>query len=174
MQVPVHPVSRKLLKFVTFSRVYQFRALCFSLSPAPQVFTRVMAPVSLILHGFGIWTIGSSRLHLGRTSSARWRLSSPFVWSGASSSTRQSSTLYQLSEPSIWALYWTLYLSGLLLPSRVEKLQTAACFFLAGPPRGSLLPLSSRSVQSPPHEVAPADTLSLSGQSRRLCFDSMA
>ena len=33
--------------------VYQFRALCFGLSSAPQVFTRVMAPVSSIMHHHG-------------------------------------------------------------------------------------------------------------------------
>ena len=31
-------------------KVYQFKVLCFGLSTAPQVFTRVMAPVSVILH----------------------------------------------------------------------------------------------------------------------------
>ena len=34
--------------------VYQFKALCFGLSTALQVFTRVMAPVSAILHSLGI------------------------------------------------------------------------------------------------------------------------
>ena len=34
--------------------VYQFQALCFGLSTAPQVFTWVMAPVSAILHSLGI------------------------------------------------------------------------------------------------------------------------
>ena len=33
--------------------VYQFCALCFSLSMAPQVFTRVMAPVSAVMHRHG-------------------------------------------------------------------------------------------------------------------------
>ena len=33
--------------------VYQFRALCFGLSAAPQVFPRVMAPVSAIMHRHG-------------------------------------------------------------------------------------------------------------------------
>ena len=33
--------------------VYQFRALCFSLSSAPQVFTRIMDPVSSIMHHHG-------------------------------------------------------------------------------------------------------------------------
>ena len=33
---------------------YQFKVLCFGLSTAPQVFTRVMAPVSAFLHRTGI------------------------------------------------------------------------------------------------------------------------
>ena len=54
LQVPVHPASRHFLRFVFRDRVYQFRALCFGLSTAPQVFTRVLAPVSAILHSMGI------------------------------------------------------------------------------------------------------------------------
>ena len=54
LQVPVHPASRHFLRFVFRDRVYQFKALCFGLSMAPQVFTRVMAPVSAILHSMGI------------------------------------------------------------------------------------------------------------------------
>ena len=54
LQVPVHPDSRRFLRFVAQGKVYQFTALCFGLSTAPQVFTRVMAPVSAILHSWGI------------------------------------------------------------------------------------------------------------------------
>ena len=68
LQIPVHPESRQYLRFVVFGHVYQFRALCFGLASAPQVFTRVMAPVSSILHSMGIrlrrylddWLIQSS------------------------------------------------------------------------------------------------------------------
>ena len=68
LQIPVHPESRKYLRFVAFGCVYQFRALCFDLASAPQVFTRVMAPVLSILHSMGIrlrryldgWLIQSS------------------------------------------------------------------------------------------------------------------
>ena len=52
--VPVHPDSCKFLRFVAFNRVYQFRAQCFGLSTASQIFTRVMAPVPSILHGLSI------------------------------------------------------------------------------------------------------------------------
>ena len=54
LQVPVHPASRHFLRFVFRDTVYQFKALCFGLSTAPQVFTRVMAPVSAMLHSLGI------------------------------------------------------------------------------------------------------------------------
>ena len=54
LQIPVHPDSRHFLRFVALGRVYQFSALCFGLSTAPQVFSRVMAHVSAILHSWGI------------------------------------------------------------------------------------------------------------------------
>ena len=54
LQVPVHPESRLFLRFVSKGHVLQFKALCFGLSTAPQVFSRVMAPVSAILHATGI------------------------------------------------------------------------------------------------------------------------
>ena len=54
LQIPVHPDSRRFLRFVALGQVYQFSALCFGLSTAPQVFSRVMAPVSAILHSWGI------------------------------------------------------------------------------------------------------------------------
>ena len=53
LQVPVHLGSRRYLQFVAFGRAYQVKALCFGLSTAPQVFTRVMALVSS-LHSLGI------------------------------------------------------------------------------------------------------------------------
>ena len=53
LQVPVHPTSRRYLRFCVGDAVYQFRALCFGLSTAPQAFTCVMAPVSSIMHHHG-------------------------------------------------------------------------------------------------------------------------
>ena len=40
-QIPGRQVSRKLLRFLSDGVVYQFEALCFGLSTAPQAFTRV-------------------------------------------------------------------------------------------------------------------------------------
>ena len=54
LQVPVHPGSRRFLRFCVGAEVFQFKALCFGLSSAPQVFTRIMAPVSSIMHRYGI------------------------------------------------------------------------------------------------------------------------
>ena len=54
LQLQVHPASRHFLRFMFRDTVYQFKALCFGLSTAPQVFTRVMAPVSAILLSMGI------------------------------------------------------------------------------------------------------------------------
>ena len=54
LQIPVHPDSRRFLRFVDQGNVYQFSALCFGLSTAPQVFSLVMAPVSAILHSWDI------------------------------------------------------------------------------------------------------------------------
>ena len=54
LQVPVHPDSRKFLRFATPRKIFQFKVLCFGLTTAPQVFTRVMAPVSALLHAQGV------------------------------------------------------------------------------------------------------------------------
>ena len=55
LQIPVHPSSRRYLRFVSpDGRTWQFRVLCFGLTTAPQVFTRVMAPVSHFLHRLGV------------------------------------------------------------------------------------------------------------------------
>ena len=54
LQVPIHPDLRRYLRFTMGGVSYQFRVLCFGLTTAPQVFTRLMAPISAILHRYGI------------------------------------------------------------------------------------------------------------------------
>ena len=44
--IPVHPRSRKFLRFVFNNQTYQFGALFFGLSFAPQVLTRVFGPLA--------------------------------------------------------------------------------------------------------------------------------
>ena len=53
LQVPIHQESRKYLRFVSSTGTFQFKVLCFGLTTAPQVFTRVMAPVSAYMHRLG-------------------------------------------------------------------------------------------------------------------------
>ena len=53
-QIPIHRSSRKLLRFTSEGTVYQFQALCFGLSTAPKVFTRVFTAVSAWAHSHGI------------------------------------------------------------------------------------------------------------------------
>ena len=53
-QIPIHRSLRKLLRFTLAGTVYQFRALCFGLSTASKVFTRVFAVVSAWAHTHGI------------------------------------------------------------------------------------------------------------------------
>ena len=53
-QIPIHRESRRYLRFIWKGQLYQFRVLCFGLSTAPQVFTRMMAPISAALHQRGV------------------------------------------------------------------------------------------------------------------------
>ena len=52
--IPIHPTSRRYLRFQFERRTYQFRALCFGLSTAPLVFTATMKPVIALLHKKGV------------------------------------------------------------------------------------------------------------------------
>ena len=45
-QIPIHRSSRKWLRFLSGGVVYQFKALPFGMSKAPQVFTHVFALVA--------------------------------------------------------------------------------------------------------------------------------
>ena len=54
LQIPIHPSSRRFLRFTARGRAWQFKELCFGLSMVPQVFTRVIAPVSSFLHQSGV------------------------------------------------------------------------------------------------------------------------
>ena len=52
--IPIHNNSRRYLRFVWEDQVLQFKALCFGLSTAPQVFTRVMGTIATLCHQKGI------------------------------------------------------------------------------------------------------------------------
>ena len=56
--VPIHPNSRKYLRFAFENKVYQFRVLPLGLNTAPWVFTRLGHTVTGYLHRrgiFGFW-----------------------------------------------------------------------------------------------------------------------
>ena len=55
--VPIHPSSRKYLRFSFENKVYQFRVLPFGPNKAPQVFTRLGHTVTGYLHRQGISVI---------------------------------------------------------------------------------------------------------------------
>ena len=71
LQFPVQPESRRFLRFCVGHQTFQFQVLCFGLSSALQVFTRVMAPISSIMHCYGYrilrylddWLVLGSSLH---------------------------------------------------------------------------------------------------------------
>ena len=54
LQIPIHEDSRHLLRFCWNQKVWQFKALCFGLTTAPQIYTKVLAPVATFLHAKGI------------------------------------------------------------------------------------------------------------------------
>lgn len=63
--VPIHPSSRKYLRFCHNGQVFQFRAMPFGLATAPRVFTKIMAAVgsflrlqgSILLQYFDDWLL---------------------------------------------------------------------------------------------------------------------
>ena len=55
--VPIHPSSRKYLRFTFKNKVYQFQVLPLGLNTAPQVFTRLGHMVTGYLHHQGISVI---------------------------------------------------------------------------------------------------------------------
>ena len=52
--IPIHPRSRKYLRFAHRSQIYQFSSLPFGLVPAPQVFTMIVKEVKLMALSRGI------------------------------------------------------------------------------------------------------------------------
>ena len=126
LQVPVHPDSRKYRRFVGLNQVFQFKALCFGRSTAPQVFTQVMALAPAILHHLGIcmcrylddWLIQAPSRSLF---SRLWRRSSICVRISVLSSTGRSPISFHRSEWFILELSWIPLFSGLLPPSRESR-----------------------------------------------------
>lgn len=52
--IPMHKEHRKYLKFYWRGRLYEFNCLCFGVSPAPRVFTKVLKPIFSYFRKTGI------------------------------------------------------------------------------------------------------------------------
>ena len=171
LQAPVHPDSCRFLRFVAQGRVYQFSALCFGLSTAPQVFSRVMSPVPAILHSWGIrmrrylddWLVqSSSRDSPTRPSGGSRSLSRardcgepqevpPRAFSGSTVS--RGGDRHQVFQGfSITGSRRQAAINSW----RVSILRRSSSQYLALAARHALLPLPSSSGRTPSCEVPPA------------------
>ena len=54
LHIPIHPNSRKYLRFCHRSQVFQFTSLPFGLATAPQVFTMIVKEVKLMALSTGL------------------------------------------------------------------------------------------------------------------------
>ena len=54
LHIPIHPNSRKYLRFCHRSQVFQFTSLPFGLATAPQVFTMIVKEVKLMALSIGL------------------------------------------------------------------------------------------------------------------------
>ena len=54
LHIPIHPNSRKYLRFYYRSQVFQFTSLSFGLATAPQVFTMIVKEVKLMALSRGL------------------------------------------------------------------------------------------------------------------------
>ena len=170
LQVLIHPDSRKFLRFMVDGTVYQFQALCFGLSTAPQVFTRVMAPapVSVMLYSLGVrmlrylddWLIlASSRSEAlqGRDEVLNLCQSLGIVVNLEKSCLVPSQTVTYLGmvlvSPSLKAFPTPMRVTTLLTQIAEFLLQEAKCCLLAMSSRSAVLPMSPCSRRSSANEV---------------------
>ena len=54
LTVPMHPDSRKFLRFLLGDKTYEFTAMPFGLNVAPRLFTKIMKPVVASLKSQGV------------------------------------------------------------------------------------------------------------------------
>ena len=172
LQVPVHQDSRRYLRFVVGGRTYQFRVLCFGLTTAPQVFTRIMAPVSAILHKYEVrmlrylddWLIlasfrdrlsrieGQATDNLHRT----WHPGQPHEIVSSS----HSITSVSRHGDSVSAFYSSTYSSTSQQPPALDRGVSvnpiSSSVPLASTSGPLVVPYSSRLWRDAPNEAAPA------------------
>ena len=135
--VPVHPASRPFLRFLLRDTVYEFQALCFGLSTAPQVFTWVMAPVSAILHSLDIrrrryldtWLVqSSSQESLLEVLLPVLRLCQDF---GIVSHPRYSNLIPSQVVQYLWVVIDSTSFRASPSVERISRLQSTAAVFLS-------------------------------------------
>ena len=145
--------------------MYQITALCFGLSTAPQVFSRVMAPVSAILHYWGIrmrrylddWLVQSS----SRDSHPRPSVGSrPLSGTGHRIQPREV-TPRTLSGGDRCPVFQGFSIAGshrqaAINSWRISVLRRSSSQYLALAAGNAALPLPSRSGRPSPGEVNPA------------------
>ena len=164
LPVPVHPASRHFLRFVFRDTVYQFKALCFGLSTAPQVFTWVMAPVSAILHSLGIhmcrylddWLVqSSSQESLLEDLQTVLRLCHEL---GIVINPKKSNLIPSQVVQYLWVVIDSTSFRASPSVDRISRLQSTAAVFLscASASRRSFLAGSPRSWQLTEDAVPPA------------------
>ena len=128
LQVPVHPESRCYQRFCVGEEVWQFRALCYGFSTAQQAFTRVMAPISSIMHrhGFRILRYLDDWLVLGSSFQNMVRARNFLLWLfrelGVQVNLEKSSLTPSQTLDYLGMQLQTLPLSVFPTPKRVLKL----------------------------------------------------
>ena len=178
----MHPSSRHYLRFCVGDSVLQFHALCFGLSTAPQVFTRVMASISSVMHryGFRILCYLDDWLVLGSSFRDIMRARDFLLWL-----CREHGICANLAKSSLDPSQTLDYLGMRLqthplrvfpTPKRVQKLSSLLHEFvscqqqplsLASAPRSDVLSVDDRSGISSVDEVSSAAPQRLRSASSR-------
>ena len=175
LQIPVHPESCRFLRFVAQGQVYQFTALCFGLSTAPQVFSRVMALVPRRLARPVVLTrlshqrpSGGPRPLLGAGHRRQPREVSPRTLSGGSVS-RGGDRCPVFQGFSVAGSHCQAAINSW----RIFVLRRSSSQYLALAAGNAVLLLPSRSGRTPPGEVTPAVPPPILGSSGSVHLDPL-
>ena len=191
LQAPIYPDSRKFLRFVINGTVYQFKALCFCLSTAPQVFIRVMALVLVTLHHLGmriLWCLDDWLLLASSWVEALWARETVLAFCRQLGIVLNFDKSYLTPTQTITYLGMVIvsrYLRAFPSPERVPTLlsdhqisvlQTAKLCCLALPVGSPVLPVSCGTRGLPSHAVSPvsrARSLGFGGRFGHALEDSL-
>ena len=120
LHIPIHPNSRKYLRFCYRSQVFQFTSLPFGLATAPQVFTMIVREVKLMVLSRGLrfhqylddWLIRSQSEEEAQVNTQ------------AVVDLTQSQSLDNKSEKIRTETYSGVFVRGLRIPSRFSPCKT--------------------------------------------------